>query len=313
MAYQTGTALSVDDLLDKIRVFAEGLGWTTDAWSSGTNSALTLHNPDQHYFRLYAESSTDSIPATNPAPRIYCAIGTGFSGAILDPSDYTASNGLFGPFHKYHFFGTVEYVHVVIEIDPGIFAHLGIGVMQKTWAYQGGEYVYGTSWNHAWVDGSYSYYNNVSSRHCLPLESDYYYASYTDRIRVDVEGISPYYFHPVYTGSAEPDGVFYSSVPLGSQYTSLGTWWYDYSPNTLNGIAPMYPIVMGIRATGGKHYFVGSVRDMRWLRCDYITPSDTITYGTDDWMVFPVKRKALVSVPLHEPSSEKHAIAYLKV
>ncbi|MGI9277486.1 MAG: hypothetical protein ACR2PT_21890, partial [Endozoicomonas sp.] len=101
MAYETGTANGVEDLLDKLRLFAIGLGWTVDRFDTtsvgtGTGNSnngkwLQLHHGDAGYHNLVSDNRVDDVTTTAyPRPYIHTF---GATGVNTDSAEYREQLG----------------------------------------------------------------------------------------------------------------------------------------------------------------------------------------------------------------------------
>jgi len=154
VAFQTGSATSISDLISQLFTFATGNGWTQDQLSTGTGQAA-MHKGNVFVSFRWATSSPTVLG-------IYQALGyTGGnqpgqhpndsgSGAVsgTDGTIATERNvGLLGngPFPSYSFFlgASPDYIHVAVEAQSTIFRHFGYGNLVKQGDWTGGEYCYG--------------------------------------------------------------------------------------------------------------------------------------------------------------------------
>lgn len=319
MAYETGAAATVDALLQKISTFALGLGYTINRDIAITDGReLCIYHVDAGYFNFHSYNVIQDFQSgiENPSPRINMYGSTAYDAgnaisAMTGTSLKAVTNGLPPDFHKYHLFGTTSYIHCVVEIQPGLFAHLGCGKAEKSWAFDGGEYIYGTVWSHGtYID------DPMHTYHSYPMQA------YTDdrtagcsRMRVDLEGVSPRWFDFKRTSTDKiySSGNVYSGVSTFNPYAIYGGSWSYYSPSSINGLTVLMPCIMVCVTNSSKIYSVGKVNDFRFCMIDLVTPSQTITYGADDWMVFPIKKKQLGVVTNPEFSSGTLGMAYRKV
>lgn len=165
MAYQTGSASSSTDLLQKLITFlvangwtqnrsaVEGAGWTVSAHLGGT------------FVHLRAVENESSIPWNanfgSAHYGLHMYLGTGFnsgqpfnnqtSGPPLGSSTFPVGVAMqltAGPFSNYYFFcdSGGDNVVVVVEKTPGLFVHLGWGsTLQKAGSWTGGAYFFGST------------------------------------------------------------------------------------------------------------------------------------------------------------------------
>lgn len=322
MAYETGTAVTVDAILQKISTFASGLGWTVNRDVAITGGReLAIYHANAGYFNFESNNTIDDWSSgypTDPKPWISIWGSTAYSaGSGMDAqtgsSTEARTNGLFPDFHTYHLFGTTSYIHCVIEIQPGLFSHLGCGKLEQSSTYTGGEYVYNTYWNH----GTTYIYKPTGNLRCYgPFNSYSLSTTQHTSVRCDLEGVSPRWFRLRSTQSADRGIGSASSGELSSNtvvYNLFGSWYNHASPSSINGISPLMPAFVGVSTASSKRYLIGRVPAFRFTNIESLAPSTTITYGTDDWLVFPVKQKQLGAVTFPTYSSGIEAVAYLKV
>lgn len=165
MSYQTGSASSSTDLLQKLVTWLVSLGWNQDRSAvegSGWTASLDLHG---NFVHLRAAENETTIWQANGGGAHYglhMYVGTGFTSGQPFNNQTTgspiASGGSnpvgvgmqlsAGPFSNYYFFAdsTADNVVVVVERTPGLFLHLGWGLsLNKAGSYTGGAYFFGSS------------------------------------------------------------------------------------------------------------------------------------------------------------------------
>lgn len=323
MAYETGVSAGVTALLGTIRAFAEGLGWTIDR--NETNE-LALHHPDAGFFTLRATPEEDDI-YTNYNPRPYISIWgqTGFDGGAAynaqpGSSDgiYGRTNGLRGPFTAYHLFGTTQYIHCVIEIVPGEFGHFHFGCLDKAGAYTGGEYATGTAWSYRLNDDNYNR-RALSNRHVVPFDGmGYYPAAQSDgakgAVRLDTDGYTAEWARFTYDTSSSYSCVW-GPARLGDyQWRSPFTFYWLSTPNTVNALSPLAPILLTFLLRNAKTFLAGTPADLRIVNMRNLTPGETITIGNDEWLCFPIKKRSMDEIAPHPAvNSWYFGFAYRKV
>jgi hypothetical protein len=169
MAYETGTATSTLDLLEKLRLFAIAQGWTINRnVAAGTGREVCMSKGTQYVnFRAYSNESI-TINGTATAGKYGIAINGSDSysaGATWDrqpgyPLRTTSSGGdqahatmevvaNNANFPAYHFFSEANYIHVELEVTTGQFQRLGFGMLDVFAAVTGdGRYFYATACEH---------------------------------------------------------------------------------------------------------------------------------------------------------------------
>ena len=320
MAYQTGSSSDVLDLLDKLRVFAIAQGWTVDEWTS----------PDLHiskggrYFVLHGDTSAGS--GGNVGPFLQICGATGYSAVAAwnaqpGTSPSVETNGMPGPFTAYHFFAgaSPDYLHVVVEVSAGVFKHFHIGSLSPFGAIADGSYATGSRWQYN--SGPDTNFPDHQNYHNYPFGCG------TDDqlrgpsvLRVDTDGVSPKWnrFDSNYT---TPAGYRATSVVLQSTsfysdvWRSPGYALFNGSPNAFNGLTVLIPMPVFVERASAKFSPAGYVKDVRFVNMKNLTAGETLTIGTDQWLVFPAIQKTAtwnVSGVL-TPSSGYYGYAYKKI
>lgn len=165
MAYETGTATSLEDLMLAVHTFAVAQGWTSNIYNT-TNDWMAINNGS-----VFVQFRWDNANA------IAMFQSTGFINTSTAPGNHTNSSGLGqvdatapynstisgvstsnsttprmqmrtysnGPFTAYHLFtdGTTKYIHLAVEVTPGVFTHMSFGTINKRGDWVGGEYAAG--------------------------------------------------------------------------------------------------------------------------------------------------------------------------
>lgn len=298
MAYSTSNALSVTDLLARLRTFAEAQGWAIEfygARTDGPGQLLTIRKGGV-WFTFCAEP-TINIGSQNPGPYMGVRQNTvaspvpsvweGNAGSSLP----VWSNRITSPVQTYHFFSgdgpSGPYLHVVVETDPGTFRHFGVGTLRKMGEYPGGYYCYATNW--AIVD--YYISDPETPYNCMPFDDYAFYGSQgATVVRADYDGATRYHYGtpnppPAPNGrlrcgwrnSAEENGTIRLPMLCGASQQT--------------GRAPLFPLWCAVDRGSGLWSDIGYPWDMRAVRIDNMEPGDLYPIGTDTWMVFPVARK----------------------
>ena len=282
MAFQTGSANDVYDLLSQLRSFIATLGWTENAWN-GTDT-LQVSNGTS-YWNLKAVDNVDANSASisdfdAAHPGIVVKGSTGFDGGSAwdaqpnDPGTDTAL-GVFTetdvPF--YWFFGDAGYVHVVARIRAERYTHLQLGDLVKIGTWTGGQYLAGTVI--AADDGNAD---------ALSFSGSFRDGSAT--IRADIDGLTNAWQNTGGGGSTRfCRGAFEAAAQAGNLMGHLAA----AAPNDWNGRSPMWPLLMMLDRTGSadSYSIAGYPADMRYLNIRFIEPEETVVVGADEWLVFP--------------------------
>lgn len=319
MAYETGVATGVLDLLAKIRGMAVGLGWTIDR---NEPTELALHHADAGYFTLLAQPEEDDIQTTTyPRPYITIWGQTGFdAGAAYNAQPgssggrYGRTDALRGPFAAYHLFGTTQYIHCVVEIVPGEFAHFHFGLLDKSGDYPGGEYATGTNWSYNLQYANTDNRDSLSNRHAVPFDSINYYAPGHGVVRLDADGHTAEW-GLFYNRTTSDFSVVWGPARLyANNWRSPYTFYWLSTPNTVNAVAPLAPCLVSFVLRGEKTFLAGAPADLRIVNMRNLTPGETITIGPDEWLCFPLKKRGLSRYgPNYQVNSGLFGLAYRKV
>lgn len=322
MAYETGVSAGVTALLGTIRVFAAGIGWTIDR--NDTNE-VALHHANAGYFTLVATPAVDDIYTTaDPGPYISVWGQTGYDSSAAyntQPGSsggrYGRTNALRGPFTAYHLFGTTQYIHCVIEIVPGEFAHFHFGCMDKTGAYTGGEYATGTSWWYYLTNSTSRNNDALDAYHTVPFDGAGYYSAGNGNgqgaVRLDTDGYTAEWAPFTYQLGAGWSCVWGPARLRDNQWRSPWSFFWPSTPNTVNAISPLAPILLMFLLRVTKTFLAGVPADIRIVNMRNLTPGETITIGSDEWVCFPIKKRGLSQRGEGGVNSWYFGFAYRKV
>ena len=156
MAYSTGGSGSgLTDLMDAIRAFALGLGWTIDKWDAPNRllfmskgiATITMKGDLTQTRRQYSGVSGSGVFADVADGRIYFAMGTANDAGSLNyyghpgspvlsayDTDAPLINHLEGPYIGWFLFAdpTVsDHIHVVVQISAEVYKHFSLGFVDK--------------------------------------------------------------------------------------------------------------------------------------------------------------------------------------
>ena len=162
MAFQTGSATDLDDLINQLDTFAAANGWTVDeknlvtgifALSKNTvfvsfrwDAAGTINNLSMHQALAWS-SSTEPGDHTDDSGNGYNST-TAHTDSLLEGERCVHDLGD-GPFPSYYFFekdASPAYLYIVVETSTDVFRHFGMGEIDKfaDWdTASGGEFAYG--------------------------------------------------------------------------------------------------------------------------------------------------------------------------
>lgn len=288
MAYQTGTAGSILDLLDKLRRFGESAGWTTTAYnattwafssSTGGNFTLRQGAAPNGVDTLNLYGSTANIPGVLE-PRAHPDESVGYAPVNSTQPAFDPASG--GPYTRYHFFGTPQYLHVVLEVQAGAFAHMHIGTLDKRgMEYVGGEYLQAQKWRYAHNDIRRVDQNptgNFTNVYTPPM----YQRGSANRVRVGgFDGL------PAVSWNYNIRGL--GKGPFSQMH-------FDWALAAACRCEYMRkPIIVPNRilldASPRRIRMLGQTPDFGITDIGRNAPGDIIVFGEDEWMVFPIYRK----------------------
>src|SRR5574343_105900 len=224
-----------------------------------------------------------------------------------------------GPVTAYHLFGSASYLHLVVEETAGQYRHLSIGSVEKYGSWTGGAYAQ-ASW---WTEFAGQATGLGSAPNRLPFGADLCdwpsAASFYQGVRADIEsanlwvglmqipssdmesgryGLTPW---PAYARRADPQA---------SDDNGLLAQWYDFTPLSWSGAAPLAPLEVSVGLSNGYWALLGAFPGMRYCNMSNLAPGDEITLGSEVWKVLPVFGKNYT--PGAWATSYDHALAYKK-
>lgn len=304
MSYETGSASSPNDLLDKLRIFALANGWTVDYYGNRTNAgggsqgnglnALAV-NKGGLYAVFFHDTSSNT--AANPTPRILTYtypgpwVGTAGSDLQAGKTENAVANNLPGPYQAYHFFTDPArtYLHVALEVVSGRFSHFGAGIFDKAGGGAIASYAYGLRWSYATADINAP----DDTDHDVPFDG---LATSSGSIaggvvRADSDGISPRNYRINSSGSVTT-AVATGGFRGNGGELRMSSELMQQPPSALTGRPILIPLIISVvRATASQRSIIGTPFDMRCVRIDNLLPGDVLTIGADQWKAFPVIRK----------------------
>jgi len=291
MAFETGSATDVYDLLDKLRAFAVAQGWTVNRWANGDELCL------EHNGGYWNCKAVDDLGGSSPYlssyntddPGIRVRGSTGFnSGSNWDaqPNVTTSETGIGvfvdGDVKGYWLFAdaSATYIHLAARINTNTYCHLHLGHLSKLGTWTGGQYLAGTIAR----NGSSAGDNITTSfaRHGVG----------SGTIRADIDGASNAWQslgdNPA--GQLECSGGFGRNIQTGADNTLLGAL-LGSGPASWDGRSPMWPCPVLLQRPSNRHSIAGYPLDLRVLNVKNLAAERVLTYGSDEWMVFPFTRK----------------------
>lgn len=315
MAYETGTASSLDDLLTKVVAFAvANAGFTeiTKITGTGKQSDMYILQKGSMYWWFLG----DSITLTNYGTNGYLTMRM-MKGAIptLANRQNTAYSQYYdtaaqlwnrynGPYTAYTLYSNGNSVQVVVEVTPLVFTHWSFGVVDKFGTWTGGEFVTGSytygssSWNSTtqlWTYNIPSYGCNAFSEGFSTLNSivgltfvHYPQGSFGNYLD----------FAPT---TATVSGTLNQRARLGGPYqivtntaqlltNNLIDMLMYCSPNSFNLRTALIPTYLQLYDQSSQRYhMLGHIDNVKAVNIEFTTPKDTIEL---EWDVYPIFQKA---------------------
>ena len=340
MAYQSTTAASTGDVLDKIRLFAIAQGWTENRWRDSPETAfgkeLCISHADAGYFNL-AHSKTSYAANTTSINDISINASSGFDNTKKTNEQADKSGAARCAFFSYpatttknvFLFGNTQYIYVVLELTTNVYTHLCFGAIDKAWSYTGGQFVTATWWDFksgrhttkrlsdvgavsVFMGESYvSGYGFDKPIYGLSLRCDF-----ADSAGINWHNTTAYKGNLGYTINPRPnDGYMDGGYPVYNNYR----WRTPYGnlsaclPQTMPALSPLLPIVPAI-FKDNTSYLPGQWPDVRYVDLSFIHPKQEITLGSDTWVCFPLIAKHAQNPPTgpYDLNSGTFGIAYKK-
>lgn len=331
MAYQTGTATSAVDLLDKVRLFAIANGWTANRWAVlGSGRELCLQKGASFFNMRAYQNETNFINGAGSTFRTGIGINgsdnydggsvwdrqPGYpqrkTGGVSDQGHgYLPMVTNFGPFPAYHLFAPdSKTIYLELEINTGVFLRMGFGALDlfNPSTLGGGRFFYATGGNpHVSNDTSQStWLGNEVDQGNLSLEEVPFRAAQYAASSI----LSGSYLRASFDSF---DSWCHSArnISLGlTNQTCQGGGVHDRvlrdaAPNPLNGVGVLLPNVVSVNRSDEFLSPVGVVPGMRYMDMTNYLPGDEFILGSDTWKVFPWYNKG--------GRSGQRGIAYLKV
>lgn len=325
MAYETGTAADLGDLLSKLDTFLVANGYTQNDFDDGatvasqgfanwTKGTLCIgvkwiaNNPDTMSLHQALAYSGSGLPGTHTDDS-----GNGYNAAfgsdVQLESERCVSQMGNGPFVSYHFFendASPSYVHVVVEVEPEVFRHFGWGEMDKFTDWTGGEYCYGHYQNQntfaqpsdtqtvVSMDAISGNTGSTARRQPTIHAEDLPHQAAAEKWLQHMGNVTSVSSRANWTDSAGEDKQIsfggYRGGPIGFQ---LGPFRSDVS----TGHIPLYPLSLFTRDFVNNFvYYLGSVPDVRGVNIFNFSPGQEVTIGTDVWVLFPSSRRSEDSI-----------------
>jgi hypothetical protein len=347
MAYATGSATTLTDLLSAIRTFAIAQGWTIDKWTPASNLLFLSDDLTKVAFQAAVEPltsfETGAAVVINQTV-LYGALATGINaglntfwghpGSIVTAAndvDAVRINDLSGPFPSYHLFADPalgRHIHVVVQTASDRWQCFGFGRVDKGGlTHAGSSYLTGgsRSWVRAAgaVDAALQYYNLASGFTTG-------FAVNAGRTGINNAVLNLYSPDALPDDSAEwPKMIASASImPHLTGRSRPDEWPGERNAHLLSGVvrhpvsqfsgAAMFhalPVVQ-MAAGASKLCWVGDFPNVRLVNMDGMRPGQLVEIAADDWLVFPVGRQVPWGTQVQtgfQFSTGQYALAFKRV
>ena len=327
MSYQTGTATDIDDLLAKLSIFAVANGWTENkvVAGSGDGASSEMYLSKGVTFVIFAPELLTGgnrfyhgTSQVLDQPNMQTYVATGFDGGAAAAAQPGTSlnmrtNWLLPNFTAYHFFtdSSEEYLHIAIEVIANEFRHIHVGLLDKVGAYDGGQYNCGTQ-----ADQSFLRIDDPANfQHSYPWTKSGNGAGENQLLRVNIDGQAWKNTAAIDNTSAWTPGLrFQNQGDLLDVFMDMRTPSNrSAQPNTFNSTVVLFPIPVYISRSATQRAPVGKPFDIRVCNIKNIAPSSEISFGGDDWLIFPFVEKKAPDLRDDLPNSGWLAWAYKKI
>lgn len=308
MAYYTGQASSLADLLTAIQTNCQAAGYTLsgDVLHKGTlyaelkiTNSQTKFGSTRPFLTLRAGNGIDGSNVLQDHSNRYCGVGP-----FTNPGNTAWIDWTFPIDYFMHINENPDEVYVVVRYNAVEFHHLGFGQSPSPGCPGTGNWQWGTS-SHSMItsnNSSYSQENNgvaIANEINLSTSSRFSWLPFwVDRSENGSNGGNRDAFHGLLkegtAGWSAGSGIAWNSSATGA---TLATAMYGQfpllqtQPNSWNNQSMLIPLHLCQVRPDKKMSIVGTLQHMRILRMDFIDPLDEINLTPDVWRVYPCKRK----------------------
>lgn len=344
MAYSVVSAGDLNDLMGEIQTFAVAQGWTV-TWNTGSQMGLT--NGKNCFAAFGLDGTTNPVVVTDTYPdpdvnyndfRIRGALGKDFVGhasqywgltgslaTTATDADTMRQNDLGFPMSEVHLFGTIDYIWILMKVAGDRYTHFGFGTFDKKGmthpdcAFMGMQFWYW--WDMTWAVGGRQRKNTMNF-HSVDPGNDMFFDNAGQNLHVYVPDavVDPstgVIDDAVYANASNMIKLFQFSVTdittiTGSEGTILSHW--DWAMNKpVTGGVPLLsiPFFLGDNTSDSNLIFLGDFPGVRLCRINNLAIGEEITYGSETWKVFPIKRKTGQDLD-GGASSYGYGLAFLK-
>ncbi len=309
MAYETGTASSPNDLLQKLVTFltSAAVGWTQDmSQADGTGWRAHLHKGSVY---VHLKSTTGAvnpwgyIPAPSPGATsagLHVYLGTGFNsganwnaqagGPLLSGTSTITGVSMpvpAGAITAYHFFSdsAADNIVVVVEKTTGIFTHLGWGTsLAKCGSFTGGPYFFGATNGYNFASTSTT---SFGAQNGPTARAPFMYADFgiaaCGYVRADVDTFTGKWLGCTNSASQPTGG--YTGKNLATEYRAGATppaeianveMLYERATSSFNSQAHLIPVRVWAARDAGGYSLLGVVPGVFWTNATGHTAGATL-------------------------------------
>lgn len=337
MAYQSSTATSIADLMDKLATFAVAQGWTKNEPAGAPTDRLFLSRGTVFVAFRWATASPTAIAiyqatgygAGTPPPDQQTndsgngVVSAGFNDAAVFTSRYArVPNGTM----TYWFFEDDTYLHVVVTTAALTYSHFGFGELVKLGTWTGGAYSYGHAYNASGSSIALSEESSFLLDGALGNATAANYRQFAATLRIESlpNQAASGKWALVWSGGdlgtdagndrQTPTAVARGNVQGGFRAGPVAASFGRFSSAPTTGLVAMYPINLYYDAgnTPKRWYPLGYMKDVRGIDITSFAEAQEIAVGSDTWTVFPSTFKDIDGSTANG-SSRSQGIAYKKV
>ncbi|HAT1683654.1 TPA: hypothetical protein I8Y21_004409 [Klebsiella oxytoca] len=271
MAFQTGNAKNMAELIPQMISLLKTQGWILDKQEGDLNTSgyITwyIHHPDAGYFNLRSWGGKDL--------RLRGTTGFDGSQSFYQQPGATEEYAVYlGDSNRnmttYDFFITARYCHVVIQDSDSHFYHFGFGLLNKEGDYTGGQYLYmGSASSIFPFDHHYKYPQGSYVRAELPGET----------------GITSGWY-AFYQNS--PRAIGLGAPMMGAPHPDILA--VESSQSVLGGVLAPVPNAIYVTTSQGACIRLGVVPDFCVCQMQGLTPRAKVAVNGEQWMVVPINR-----------------------
>jgi hypothetical protein len=295
MAYETGTASSNADLLDKIKLFLENNGWTTNRYDTQSTGKRLQMVKSSFYVNLRSFNNEICPGGSWAITGIGMNLSTGYSAGSDWYNQAGAPNAASiykivtmqrhtGAIPSYHFFCWDTIVYLIVEYSAGAYNRMGWGILDKEGTYTGGEFMF-ANWNQDGSNGSSEAITKVGIIGSAGVQDAAHGV-----VKVDADGLNDWRYGNGISGA--PSGRSALIDPIRLYYYLL-----NQTPNQSTSISLLLPLRVALFRDTANNYssstysILGTFPNIFFINIKNLNPGQTFTVGADTYKVFPFSVK----------------------